>query len=537
MGLVGLVLVLLLVGGGAGVVIYAAFTNRLPFFSAATPPDSRAAAPNPPKKDDKEPQKPDSPVEAPKPAAGSLAASLTQENFDKIDRGMTDAVLVERFGPPTSTEDSKESGADKNWVWKAGAAGPQVTVSMHGGRVVAKASNQDWPVVYPSGPAANPPPDKPAGAVTRANYDKIDKGMTEKQVLDLLGLALAKTPLPDQPGAESIAWADKDISASVVLLNGKVIAKANTAGWPDVYPGDAAAKPPAEANPPKPADAAGNPPPLPPDKPAGKMTKANFDKIAKGMSLDDLTALVGQPNATLKFDPAKNAGVDTHLAYLALDASAGVDLFQGKVVNKDNAQNWPVVWPGDAAKDPPPVNPDAGVTQANFDKIAKGMTAREVNALVGSRLNANPILEGRTLNWASQDLKAVVTVTMQDGKVVDKSSTVNWPVVWPGDVAKNPPPDKAPAPPPPAPPPDKPDPAKFAAAVNKDNFDKIAKGMSEDDLTTLFGPPAEAKPQPQPGVDERLTWQGGGAKIMVNVKGGKVVSKLTTADWPVVYPK
>ena len=99
-------------------------------------------------------------------------------------------------------------------------------------------------------------------------------------------------------------------------------------------------------------------------------------------------------------------------------------------------------------------------------------------------------------------------------------TAVKWAVVWPG-VAANPPPDK-------------PDPAK---AVNKDNFDKIAKGMSKDDLLALFGPPTDVKPQPQPGVDERLVWQGDGVKILIGVTGGKVVSKLNTADWPVVYPK
>ena len=104
---------------------------------------------------------------------------------------------------------------------------------------------------------------------------------------------------------------------------------------------------------------------------------------------------------------------------------------------------------------------------------------------------------------------------------------MNWPVVWPGDAAQNPPP-------PPPPPPDKPDPAK---AVTKENFDKIAKGMTKDALTDLFGPPGEVKPMPQIGVDERLIWQGNGSKIMVSVTGGKVVSKLTTADWPVVWPK
>jgi hypothetical protein len=111
------------------------------------------------------------------------------------------------------------------------------------------------------------------------------------------------------------------------------------------------------------------------------------------------------------------------------------------------------------------------------------------------------------------------------GKTVNKQNGQKWPVAWPA-VAANPPPDK--------PPPDKPDPAK---AVNKDNFDKIAKGMSRDDLLALFGPPTDVKPVMVGGVDERLIWQGDGVKILVGVTGGKVVSKLNTADWPVVYPK
>ncbi len=708
MGLLFLLLLVLLAGGGAAALAFMALTGKLPFVAAVTLPDSHPAAPAPPKKDDKDPQTPNPPADAPKPAAGSLAASLTRENFDKIDRGVTDAVLVELFGPPTSTEESKQTGADKDLIWKVGG-GPQVTVSMKGGRVVAKSSGQDWPVVYPSGVAANPPPDKDptpppeqpdpaklAAAVTKATFDKIAKGMTEADLKKLLGppnyrmpdpgvdgvdLMLAwrtpnrgdipgpsitvfmaagavrdklggdanhwevvwpsdvaanpppplPPPPPDNPGpgvtkdtyakiAQGMSLAEltallgpptdvkktPDVPAYdtyvtwqpgglrgptviVTLKNDKTVLKDNLQQWPTNYP-PYVAKNPSPPDQPTPGvnknnyyrvttgmadkdvialfgppfqarpgdrpnetfvtwmgnpgvvhvvfrdarviikdndqkwsnligpDGAKDPPP---ERPAGALTKVDFDKIDRDMLLNDLNTLLGPPTST----PGKPA--NEVLTYKGEGYTIVVLVAQGKVLGKQSSQGWEVVYPADAAKNPPD---DPRWSQENFDKIAKGMSLDDVTALLG------PAGKAFTVPTADGDVEQIwesggkqIVVTLRRGKVFDKADAQGWAVAWPGDVAKDPPP--------PPPPPDKPDPAKFAAAVTKDNFDKIAKGMTKDALTDLFGPPTDVKPQPQPGVDERLTWQGAGAKILVSVAGGKVVSKLTTADWPVVYPK
>ncbi len=147
--LLGLFLLLLLVGGASGAAVVLAFKGKPPVLAPALADSHPANANPPPKTDNNDPAKPIHPDKPADPAAGTLAADLSQENFDKIDKGMTDAVLVERFGPPTFTRDSKQAGADKDLVWRVGGVGPRVTVSMHAGRVVAKASGQDWPVVYP----------------------------------------------------------------------------------------------------------------------------------------------------------------------------------------------------------------------------------------------------------------------------------------------------------------------------------------------------------------------------------------------------
>ena len=348
MGLLFLLLLVLLAGGGAAALAFMALTGKLPFVAAVTLPDSHPAAPAPPKKDDRDPQTPNPPADAPKPAPGSLAASLTRENFDKIDRGVTDAVLVELFGPPTSTEESKQAGADKDLIWKVGAGGPQVTVSMKGGRVVAKSSGQDWPVVYPSGVAANPPPDKDpppppdqpdpaklAAAVTKATFDKIAKGMTEADLKKLLGPPNFRMPDPGVDGVDlMLAWRTPnrgDIpgpSITVFMAAGAVRDKlgGDANHWEVVWPGDVA------ANPPPPL------PPPPPDNAGPGVTKDTYAKIAKGMSLAELTALLGPPT-----DVKKTPDVPAYDTYVTWQPGGlrGPDRYRDAQERQDGPEGQP----------------------------------------------------------------------------------------------------------------------------------------------------------------------------------------------------
>ena len=128
----------------------------------------------------------------------------------------------------------------------------------------------------------------------------------------------------------------RNVGFTVDLFQGKVVEKGDSRPWPVVYPSD----PPG-----------GNPPP----KPAGTLTRASFDKIDKGMSMDDVVALLGQPKVAIQQDPARFGGVDTELTFTnfgagAPPAAATVDLFKGKVVKKSSSQNWRVVYPSDSGK-------------------------------------------------------------------------------------------------------------------------------------------------------------------------------------------
>jgi hypothetical protein len=220
------------------------------------------------------------------------------------------------------------------------------------GQVASKSNNQGWPVVYPSDVASNPPPDKnppsdkptttPKVPITQDLFNMIDKGMTMDQLVALAGkptsvddLRFAKNPDVDT----RVGWENyvADIGFTVDMVQGKVTSKRGYSHgklWPVVYPSDK-----------------GAPPPMP----AGSLTRASFDKIDKGMSMDDVVALLGQPTFNVKVDPPQSGG-DTELTFTSINpnAAATVDLFQGKVVKKTNPQNWPIVYPSDGGKKPPP---------------------------------------------------------------------------------------------------------------------------------------------------------------------------------------
>ena len=181
-------------------------------------------------------------------------------------------------------------------------------------------------------PGKNPPPDKnpppkPTSKMTQENFDKIDKGMSMDDVVALAGkpTTVITVDPANYPGRDAhLVYIDlvRNVGFTVDLFQGKVVEKGDSKPWPVVYPSD----PPG-----------GNPPP----KPAGTLTRASFDKIDKGMSMDDVVALLGQPTFNVKLDPAKFQGVDTELTFTSINpnAAATVDLFQGKVVKKTRMAN------------------------------------------------------------------------------------------------------------------------------------------------------------------------------------------------------
>jgi predicted Zn finger-like uncharacterized protein len=274
------------------------------------------------------------------------AGALTQENFDKIDKGMTMEAVTALLGPET---DIGRKPPEHDYV----SGGAKIVVVVMRGQVTGKSNNQGWPVVYPSdvaaqpppGPDKNPPPDKPPPPakvpITQDLFNQIDKGMTMDQLTALAGKPTSVDDLrfATNPNVDTrVSWENfvADIGIRVDMAQGKVTSKSGYSHgklWPVVYPsggGDA------------------------PTKPAGSLSKASFDKIDKGMSADDVIALIGQPAATVKLDPAKFGGVDTEMTFVTIVGTGGVaatvDLLKGKVVKKDNPQSWPIVYPSDKGK-------------------------------------------------------------------------------------------------------------------------------------------------------------------------------------------
>ena len=348
-------LLLVLGGGGAVVAGLWYFLSRptsSPVVAATTPPVQPVDAPAG-KPDNPNPPANTSPGNTPStptpPAAPSnppLASTLTKENFDKIDKGMTMEAVTALLGPESNTG---RKPPEHDYV--SGAT--TVAVVVVRGQVIGKSNNQGWPVVYPSDVAANPPPtpdknpppDKPPPTpkvpITQDLFNQVDKGMTMDQLVALAGKPTGVEDMSrfNNPDVDTrVSWENfvADIGFTVDMVKGKVASKRGYSHgklWAVVYPSDKGAPPP-------------------PSKPAGSLTKANFDKIDKGMGMDDVVALLGQPTATVNLDPAKFQGVDTQLTFISIspNAAATISMFQGKVVKKENPQNWPVVYAGDKPK-------------------------------------------------------------------------------------------------------------------------------------------------------------------------------------------
>jgi outer membrane protein assembly factor BamE (lipoprotein component of BamABCDE complex) len=339
---------LLLVGGGGAAVAVVLWRLAKPQDApvVANPAASTSSADPgngaPPNAGANDPAKPPD-----KPSNPPPASALTKENFDKIDKGMTLDAVTALLGPET---DIGRKPPEHDYV----SGGTKVVVIVMRGQVASKSNNQGWPVAYPSDVAAappqppkdkTPPPDKPPptpkAPITQDLFNQIDKGMTMDQLVALAGKPTSVDDLrfANNPDVDTrVSWENfvADIGIRVDMVQGKVTSKSGYSHgkfWPVVYPSGPGAAP---------------------AKPAGALTRASFDKIDKGMGTDDVIALIGQPTATVKLDPAKFGGVDTEMTFISLagDASvaATVDLFQGKVVKKSNPQSWPVVYPSEKGK-------------------------------------------------------------------------------------------------------------------------------------------------------------------------------------------
>jgi hypothetical protein len=156
--------------------------------------------------------------------------------------------------------------------------------------------------------------------ITKENYEKINNGMTESEVLDLLGSptqTLDASALGGQNfgfDAKHLIWRNGDNVITVAFMGGKVVMKlgffeGNVPGFggspkggnKDGLPFPWAPQPNPGQD--KKPDAGGQPPdilnPLPGgnNQPAGngsdKISKANLDKVMNGMTEAEVTAILG----------------------------------------------------------------------------------------------------------------------------------------------------------------------------------------------------------------------------------------------------
>ena len=407
----------------------------------------------------------------PNPGAG-----LTRETFDKIDHGMTVEAVSALLGK--DPESSKPVGNGELTVtWRSDDGKTVIDVSAVDGKVKNKYSSPNWPTVYPSEVAQNPP-DKAGPGVTRASFDKIGKGMTVQALADLLGKgpdAIKVTGIPGQL-VYTFNGADNRPTIDVTVSDGKVTTKQSSTNWPVVWPADVAQNPP--------------------DKPAPGVTQANFDKVAKGMTQTDVEQILGKAKTEVGNGPRDKSRIlywRTDDGKIEIAVTIAKD---GKVVEKIGPTGWPVVWPADVAQNLPPDKP--GITQANFDKIAKGMNLEDLTKLLGPRTSRDEItgLEDRGIDaeqlWRDPSNGMTIDVFTGMDLVKEKKNGQNWPIVYPADVLHNP-----------------------KAGPSHEAFDKIDKGMTEDDLVKLLGPPDHRHDKPHPDVDVSLGW--GGREVLSEV--------------------
>src|SRR5262249_47973757 len=212
-----------------------------------------AYASGPPPEDPKDPVKP------------VVRAGFEKENFDKVDKGMTEEQLVALLGEPAARQkrpDFVPGREDVDLVWKK--ANWEIKVLLSGGKTIDKRNNRGWPSSFPSEPAAQ----DPAKVVTRDNYDRITKGLTEAEVLQLLG-----PPSDRFLGSPAVLGGDLkytwrvsvERNMSVVLTDGKVVKRTNSLDWPEVFAGEVVA-----------------------DHPA--VTIPNYHRLRKGMTIQEVCA-------------------------------------------------------------------------------------------------------------------------------------------------------------------------------------------------------------------------------------------------------
>jgi internalin A len=191
-------------------------------------------------------------------------------------------------------------------------------------------------------------------------------------------------------------------------------------------------------------------PPNTPETANPRLTRANFDLIANGMTEEQVKVLLGNPTAAkLKTNPTRRA---LQWAQRKPFAVIEVEFINGLSAAKTTTL-VPAAPPPDPAvtstKPPNPAPVYAGwgkMTRANFELIKNGMTEDEVRAIFGppkGTASRTTTMEGntfrqKTLMWShyQPDLTLKITVTIRNEKVSGKNWIQIGPAVPPPTVAR-----------------------------------------------------------------------------------------------------
>lgn len=138
---------------------------------------------------------PQPPVTQPQPAPPPDESKLTKENFAKLKVGMSEQEITALIGNPALSRPAQPSG--KVLIWGTGLNIVQVQIVSEKatsitGLGIFQSNPTPMPVTGLPGPAPGPatgPAPNPGSKLTAENLAKVQLGMSEKQLTDLLGPA------------------------------------------------------------------------------------------------------------------------------------------------------------------------------------------------------------------------------------------------------------------------------------------------------------------------------------------------------------
>ena len=175
--------------------------------------------------------------------APAVNPRLTRANFDRIRDGMTEEQVAELLGDPTGAEAKMEHGKSRGHQvttlqWTQLTSPATIEVEFIDGRSGAKSTTLSPAAPFGQSGGTSTRSLKPTGAaigssnVTRANFDRIESGMTEQQVLAILGPPTGSSTKKGTINGQSfqtrlLVWRQKssNVTITVTLRSEKVSGK------------------------------------------------------------------------------------------------------------------------------------------------------------------------------------------------------------------------------------------------------------------------------------------------------------------------